>query len=278
MAKQTLPDIYSFTDYKKYLRKWIESHPMKGRGQLSALAKVMNCQTSYLSKVVSGDLNLSVEQALDACSFLSLNESEADYFLNLVSLERAGTVALRQRLKKQVTQMQGEGKRAWAKSDVDQILSSEDQQTYYSSWHYAVVHIAATISQYTTPEKISQAVNLPEDVVAKTLQFLLEKDLVRRLADGSLTFGKRRLHLDSNSLMQTRHHINFRMLSIQNLEKGMKDNNLHYSSVASVAKADVDVIREQISQMIRATREKIRDSEPADELVGLVVDFFKIAK
>ncbi len=251
---------------------------MKGRGQLSALAKALNCQTSYLSKVFSGDLNLSVEQALDACSFLGLNDAESDYFINLVSLERAGTVALKQRLKKQVSKQQAEGKKAWAKSDADQILSPEDQQIYYSSWHYSVVHMAATLSQFTTPEKIAEALCLPADVVENALKFLLEKDLVRKAEDGKLTFGKRRLHLDSNSLMQARHHINFRMLAIQNLEKGVKDNNLHYSSVASVAKQDVEVIREQISQLIRATREKIRDSEPAEELVGLVVDFFKIAK
>lgn len=271
-----LPNVYSFTDYKKYLQKWIESRPVKGRGVLSSMAKHLRSQSSFLSQVLSGTINLSAEQAFDLSSFLALTEEERDYFLLLISLARAGSSNLRSHLKKQVELAREAGFKIRVKAEIPQVLSAEDQQTYYSAWYYAVIHIAITVSQLQRTEDLSKTLGLRQDLVQDVVEFLIEKDLVRRQKDHSLTFGNCRLHLDWNSSLQAKHHSNFRLLAINTVDRGIQLDNLHYSSVVSLTKEDYQNIRDSISSQIRAIRQKVKDSEPAEELVCFSVDFFKI--
>ncbi|QDK46463.1 hypothetical protein DOM22_15470 [Bdellovibrio sp. ZAP7] len=278
MTETSLPSIYSFKDYKKYLQKWIEVHPMKGRGILSAMAKSLRTQTSFLSQVISGELNFSSEQALDLAAYLKLSESETDYLLLMVAYARAGSASLRARLKKQVETAKELGMKERVKSDITYVLSEQDQQIYYSAWYYSVIHIAATLPSLRNAKAIAHKLGLSVSLVENVLEFLLAKDLVRKDKDGHLTFGNSRLHLDWNSPLQVRNHSNYRMLTMNSVDKGIKLEDLHYSSVVSLANEDYQNIRDTISHMIRDARLKIRESEPAEELVCFAVDFFRIGK
>ncbi|WP_413585056.1 TIGR02147 family protein [Bdellovibrio sp. HCB274] len=278
MSEIITPSIYSFKDYKKYLQKWIESHPMKGRGIISAIAKSLRTQTSFLSQVLSGDLNFSSEQALDLSGYLKLNDAETEYLLAMVAYSRAGSANLRARLKKQVETMKELGMKERVVTYDAHELSPADQQVYYSAWYYAVIHIAATLTGLSTSKAIAHRLGLSEALVKNVLDFLLAKDLVRKNKDGHIVFGNKSLHLDWNSPLQIRHHSNFRMMTINSVEKGVLLEDLHYSSVVSLANEDYQNIRDTISKMIGEALKKIAASEPAEELACFSVDFFRIGK
>ena len=55
--------IFDFKDYKLYLAKVEERRPLKGRGFRAELARIMGCQTAYVSQVLNGRANFSLEQA-----------------------------------------------------------------------------------------------------------------------------------------------------------------------------------------------------------------------
>lgn len=242
------------------------------------MAKALRSQASFLSQVISGNLNLSSEQALDLAGYMKLTEAETDYLLLMVSYARAGSAHLRARLKVQVETMKELGMKARVKSDISAVLSEEDQRIYYSAWYYSVIHIAATLVGIRNSKQIADKLGLSLSLVESVLEFLLAKDLVRKDKDGHIAFGNSRLHLDWNSPLQVRHHSNFRMLAMNTVDKGIKLEDLHYSSVVSLANEDYQSIRDTISHMIKDARTKIRDSEPADELVCFSVDFFRIGK
>src|SRR5262245_54480093 len=99
-------NIYEYTDYRKFLLKFIHQSPKKGRGIRSKMAEVMNCKTSYVTQVLVGKAGLSVEQAYELREIFNFNEEEAQYFLLLVLYARAGTDALKKTLKKQISSTQ----------------------------------------------------------------------------------------------------------------------------------------------------------------------------
>src|SRR5688500_3076235 len=87
--------LFTYSDYKAYLRDWIRAHPHRGRGIKSRLARTAGCQVAYLSRVIERDAHLSLEQAMSLQGPLGHGRGEAKYFLLLVELARAGTQSLR---------------------------------------------------------------------------------------------------------------------------------------------------------------------------------------
>ena len=74
--------VFSFSTYKA-----IMAHHLLGathRGELTRAAKVLGCQRSYLSRVISESLHLTPDHAFNLANFFKINHSEREYFLNLV--------------------------------------------------------------------------------------------------------------------------------------------------------------------------------------------------
>src|SRR5438876_832579 len=133
--------IYKHTHYLAYLR---EAVGQKGArtGHKGVLAEAIGCQKTYLSKVLNGDADLSLEQALKACEHFRLSEDESQYFMLLVSHARAGDTTLRQHFKKQIEQMRSKNVAVEQKIKVGEFITEKDQQVYYGHWYYMAAHIA----------------------------------------------------------------------------------------------------------------------------------------
>jgi len=77
-------------DYRSFLLSVVED-PEKTRGYRKRLADEAGCQPSYLSQMLKGSVELTLEQAERLCGFWKLDELEAEIFLNLVLMGRAGS-------------------------------------------------------------------------------------------------------------------------------------------------------------------------------------------
>ena len=88
-----------------------------------------------------------------------------------------------------------------------------------------------------------------------------------------LKVGNARLHLAGDSPLIQKHHINWRLKAIQNLEDD-SSKSLHYSSIVSLAASDAEVIHEQLIQTIQKLKSVVRES-PEEELRSICLDFFK---
>src|SRR6185437_3962550 len=80
---------YDFTDYKSYL-----DETLKERGRKSAFCKAINCHPSFLSQVLKGAPNLSMEQGILASEFLGHSAAESKYFMVLLQHARSGSKKL----------------------------------------------------------------------------------------------------------------------------------------------------------------------------------------
>lgn len=265
--------IFDFEDYKSFLKAWIASQPHKGHGSKAKIARAVNCQTAYISQVVLSSSHLSLEQSERLAGFFQLSEEETEFFFLLVQKDRAGSETLKRYFLKQIKKIQN--RRAQLKNRVGEkaILNLDAQATYFSSWIYSAIHVLATIFEYQSKESISRRLQLPTAILNETLAFLISSDLLIE-ENGKLKSGSARMHLPHDSPLISKHHMNWRLRAIRDLEI-RRDDNLHYSSCVSISQKDVVVIREQLLRAIEATKKIIKGSSE-EMLYSFCLDFFEV--
>ncbi|MGK5089360.1 TIGR02147 family protein, partial [Bdellovibrionota bacterium FG-2] len=149
--------IFEFTDYKRYLTEVDEARP---RGFRKALAQATQCQTAYISHVLNGSGHFNLEQAEATARFLEMGRDETRFFLMLVEYNRAGTPSLRRVLSEQMDEMRERHLSLRKRVGIQATLSRENQAAYYSSWHYAAVHMAVTVPSLRTRSALGRALRL----------------------------------------------------------------------------------------------------------------------
>jgi uncharacterized protein (TIGR02147 family) len=267
-------DVIDYKSYKGYVNNWLDD-PSRGggHGSRAKLAKAIGCQTSYVAQVLKGSAHFSLEQIEALNLFMGHTEQEGSYLLSLVQYERAGSVPLKARFKKQLEEIQDSRLLLKNRLGVGQPLSSEHQAIYYSVWYYAAIHMMVSQERFQTAKSIADYLGLDIAPVNRALHFLLEIGLIDKKG-GQFRVGQKRIHLGSDSPLISKHHINWRLQAIRSLEKSRKED-LHYSSVATVSTEDVLKIRELLTRAIANAKSIIKDS-PDEEIVCLSIDFFRV--
>lgn len=270
----TKTEIFDYLDYKQYLSDFLKRLPAKGHGFRSRMAEAAGCRVAYVSQVLNGNLHLSMEQAEGLNILLDHASDECDFFLLLIQYGRAGTHALRERLKTQINQIRQKRLVLKDRVDIKATLDPIAQATYYSSWHYAAVHILVTIEGFQTKDAIATYLRVPPEKIAEVIEFLRSVGLVRNEV-GRIKPGIARIFLGSDSPMISQHHTNWRIRAIESLDRD-KNSAVHLSTLMSFGKKDLLRMKEQIVKSIEETRSIARESTPEEELYCFCVDFFKI--
>ena len=264
--------VYEYISYKTYMKKLLSTSG-KDRGARSKLAKFLNCQTGYISQVLRGNTDFSLEHAVKINEFLEHDEEEKHFFMLLVHYERAGSADLKKYYKKQIDLILRERSEIKSRINEDSALSKEDHAEYYSQWYYAAVHVIVSINKYQTKAKIKERLKLDQSSLNKVLSFLQKKQLIFE-EKGVYKIGARRIHLSKDSPMIPKHHTNWRIESLKALERG-EVNNLHYSSVITLSKSDAEKIKEVLLSSIERI-EPILTLSPEEDIYSMNLDFFKL--
>src|SRR4051794_12232451 len=98
-ADKTL-NLFEHNCYKTFTLAWIKQMPRQGKGEIARISGRLKVHPSRLSQILHGPHELTLEQAAEFVDYLGLSELEAEFFLNLVQLARAGTEKLRSRLER----------------------------------------------------------------------------------------------------------------------------------------------------------------------------------
>lgn len=268
-----MKNVFQYKDYKAYLNDLIQSKPARGRGIKSDLANFISCQTSYLSSVLKGPSHFSLEQADFVNRYFGHNTEEAHFFLLLIQLARAGTKELKKYFKDQIESIRKKRLILKDQLDVKETLSREDQATYYSHWYFSAIHIILTIPKFQTKDNIASAMNLPLNKVSQILEFLLSVGLAEQVGQRYVV-GKKRIHLEGDSPVISKHHSNWRMLAIRALESDNPED-LHYSSVVTVSEKDAYKIKSDLIEAIQKAKDCIKTSKE-EKIFSFCLDFFEI--
>jgi uncharacterized protein (TIGR02147 family) len=267
-------NIFEFNEYKAYLAHRVGGHRQR-RGLKSLVAKTLKCQPTYVSQVLNGSADFSPEQAEVLNRFFGHSREESLFFLLLIQKNRAGTRSLKEFVQSQLDEMQTKRLVISQRLGQKAKLTQEQQATYYSSWHFAAVHVALTIPSLRTRESIVQHLRIPSKKVDEVLKFLMEAGLAN--TDGRMySTTAVQIHLGNDSHNITKHHSHWRQQALESLDRE-ELSDLHYSTILSLSREDVLRIKNRILDEIRANQAIIKDS-PEEELFAYTVDFFSMKR
>lgn len=265
-------NIYSYKEYKAFLRDLIESYPKQGRGQARRLADHLAVNSVVISQVLSGSRDFTSEQALLVANFFGLDERATDYLLVLIQRARAGSKDLERYYDGKIQNLQQENQDLKNRVVEYKELSDADKGVFYSNWFYSGVRLLASIPEFQTIDEIAKYFGMSRSRVSEVVSFLLERGLCKDL-DGRIQMGPTATYVDSSSKYVNSHRRNWRLKALERFTEP-RETDLFYSSPYSLSEQDANQIREDLVKMISLISKKVGDS-PAEKLVCLNVDWFR---
>ncbi len=265
--------VFEFLDYRRYLLKFIHEQPRAGHGFRAKMAGHLDCKTSFISQVLGGDANFSVEQAFALISLLQLGAVEGKYFLALVQMARAGRKDLRDYFKKEAESLKTEALRLKNRIAEKSLRSKEDEFKYFSSAEYGYLHILTTIPEYQTRDALLKKSKLTVERFDQVLSYLLDLGYVA-YDKGRFVPGPMRLHVADDAAIIATHHTNWRIQAIKACQSA-ETRDFHYSSVISISREDFDSLRAKMVRHIEEYRKVINDSG-CEAPYSLCLDFYEL--
>jgi uncharacterized protein (TIGR02147 family) len=265
--------VYDHTDYVQFLNARLKAMP-QARGSQAALAKFLGVQSSFLSQVMSRRAHLSREQAVRIGEFFSLPYDELRFFMLLVDADRAGSKTLEEFYRTEIQAILQEREEVQERIGVHEQLPDEAQTIYYSSWVYGAVHILTALPGTQSVKAIAAHLRLPQQQIAEVVEWLRKNDLVVVEPDGKLSIGKGRIHIGRHSRHVARHHANWRIKSLDALERTTQAD-LHYTAFLGISREAMGVLKEKLMAFLQETEPVIAESKEEAGVV-LLLDLFEL--
>lgn len=268
-----MKSVFDSASYKDFLQSTEQSRKQVERGFRRRLAEAVGCQSGYISQVLNTKAHFSLEQGLLIAKFLGLSASEQKFFLTLIEKERAGTVELSRYFANELQQIKEKHLSIKERVGDFRELTESQQSVYYSSWHYLAIHMICTIPGFNEPKKIAESLNLSDEVVNTVLLFLIQTGILQQKKDQFIA-GYTQVHLSRESALIKQHHTNLRLSAVQSLISSRK-SDVHYSTVSTLSKADVEVLRAKMIELIETYVATVHPSKE-EELVAFNLDFYSL--
>lgn len=269
-----LKNINEFEDYRDFLVHCSKYHPLYGgRGFLKAISQAAQCQPPYITQVLQGKANLSLEHAEAIARFLGLSDHDKHILLLLLQKERAGTVPLKKYFENQILELRKDQLDLKKRLQLSSSFSEEFKARYYSTWYYSAIHMALTISNLKNPLTIAKHLHLDLELVHEVLNFLKEAQIIDE-TNGLINVHQSALHLDRDSPYIRQHHLQWRMQAVKSLDKNL-EKGFHYSAVFSLDQKDKKLIHEILAKATESAV-KVISSSKEESLSGLTLDFFDL--
>ena len=267
------PQIFEYVSYRAYLKDRLESLGPRS-GYKRRAADSLGVHTTFISQVVLGKADISLDQGERFNTFLEHTEAESEYFLDLVIFERASEQSLKSRFETKIKKRQAERLLIKKRLEKSKELAEEDQERFYSSHIYGMIHVLASIPLYQTREQLIKSTGFPPEIANNAVDFLLRIGVLQTIKD-AIHPGLNHVHLGRDSKSIRQHHTNWRTATIQQLGF-TKPNDLHYSLAFSCSDRDAVKIRESLLAHLESLSKTVEASTEQQAFV-YCFDFFRWA-
>jgi uncharacterized protein (TIGR02147 family) len=265
--------IFQHSNYKKYLREYIEQLPRQGRGQINRLAEHLGVNSTLISQVLNGPKDFTLEQGILVTEYLGLPNLEAEYFLLLIQIERAGIAKLKDHFRAKAAAAKAASMEVKNRVSTDGVLSDQDRAVFYSSWIYSAVRLYCSLGEGKSFDEICQRFELDRTRALSILEFLLKANLCKH--EGTLyKIGMQKIHLEQGSPYLGRHYSNWRLRAIQRGENLSKDE-LMFTAPFSIHPKDFAQLREEMLELIQKLYKRVGETDP-EEIACVNIDLFWI--
>lgn len=264
--------ICDYQDYKQFLKDKIASFPKAGHGVARKLSEHLGVNSVVISQVLSADKHFTIEQSLKVADFFFLKPAEKDYFVLMVSQERAGTHELKTYYQTKMNHIKNEVLSIKEHFAQARELTEPEKAQFYSNWYYSGIRLAVSLPDYRTVDSISERFQIPEEKVREILQFLLHVGLIEE-KDGLFRAGSRFTMITRESPFVNNHRRNWRLKALENLTSPGADT-VHMSAPFGLSKDNYEFVHREILAFVERISKEIQGGV-AEELACLNVDWFK---
>lgn len=265
--------LFDCLDYREYISFKLKAEIKLKKGGSASLARALGVNSSYVSQVIQGHKNLSSEQAYLLSEHFGFDTLECDYFAALTSYSRASNPNYKAHLTTQLMEMRRFARMREGLSTEDQPLDLPSQGIFYSSWWYAAIHLLTGIKEFKTSQNISRHLGISVADTEKVLDFLVTRGLCK-FTGSTYSVGLRSTHLHKDSPFRPRHHLNWRMKSIEHMPKA-DPQNFFFTAPMRIDEKTFSKIKIALETFCESQKEKVDLAD--DELVAcLNIDLFKV--
>lgn len=264
--------IWDFTEYKPYLIAQLGGAHTR-TGLRKELAEHIPVHTTFVSQVLKGKADFSLEQAEAINEFLEHTDDEAEYFILLLMKDRAGTRPLKVRFERKIKVMRDERLNIQKRIGTQETISDRDREKFYSTHYYGAIHVLTGIPDFRTVENLSVALRLSKPRVQEMVDFCLRIGILKE-EKGNLFPGSQHIHLGNQTELVLKHHMNWRQHTIHGLQF-LDPDDLHYSACVSLTHGDAFKIKESMLHNLKQNVDVI--SRSAEEVAYVLsFDFYKL--
>lgn len=264
--------IWNHISYRTYLIEKLGGEGTR-TGLRKKLAAAIPVHTTFVSQVLKGQADFSLEQAESINEFFQHTKDEGEYFILLVLKDRAGSRALKARFTEKIKAMREERLNIKSRVKNDSEISQKDREKFYSSYLYGALHVLTSIPEFRNAEKLSEALRLPRERVQEILEFLIKIGVIVS-QNGELRPGSRHIHLGGDSELVLKHHANWRLHTLSKLQFN-DPTAVHYSACVSLSRDDALRVKESILANLE-NNIKIISKSPEEEAYVYTFDFYRL--
>lgn len=267
MAAGSIHPIYSFEDYRHYISETLSSPPFE-RGARLKLAKFLNCQPSFISQMLSGKNELSLDHAHKVNLFLNHGNEESVYFINLVLLSKAASFELQRFFRTQLSQIKDQQMQIH-KVVQKKELDREDLINYYANWLCISIHMLVTIPTYQNPLALQQKLGASDLEFKDAVNFLTRTGLIQT-NEGRLEIGEAHLHLKKTSPIAQSASVMTRLKVLEKM-KLSDPTAVNFSSNFTISASARAELKKKILDFIVQLDDLIQRDDP-EEFCTLTLD------
>lgn len=184
--KSTLPHIYDFYDYRKYLQEWYLAKKSDNRYvTYRYIGMKVSMDAGYLVKVFQGAKHISDEKVKPFSKLLNLSKRESEYFSLLLKFGKA----------KSESSIRDYFEQLLTYTNIKSHLVTHDRYEFYQRWYYSAIREIINCTSVTKNDcsKIGSLLlpRVSEGDVEKGIALLLRLGFVVEDERGALTQSKK---------------------------------------------------------------------------------------
>lgn len=247
--------------------------PKNGRGQFLQISKALRVHSTLVSQILKGEKHFTQEQAFAITAYFSMNELETEYFLEMYQFNRAGSYDLCKYYEKKLGSIRKKFNDVSSRVKIKKKLNESDLALYYSDWSYMACWLLSGLDVVKDRGEIASRLNISIRKVNVICDFLVKVGLIIE-SNGEISMGNSRTHIGREHPLVSKHHINWRLKSIEYSDK-ISNTDLSFTAPLSISKKDFAKVKEVLLNSIEMISETVENSDP-DTIAFLNLDFIEI--
>lgn len=267
--------LYKHNDIRNYVKELLSKRPRGGRGELQMIAKALGVHSTLISQIMSGLRSFTEDQAHELCQYFELNDVESEYFLLLVQIEKSNTPKYKNFLKNKLALFRQEAEKISKSFTHENELTDAQKSIYFSSWKYSAIRIFCSLdSEGQSLENIMAKFSLTRTKALQMVDFLCDSRLCEKKNDHYIV-GQQRVYVDKGSIYFQKHHLNWRLKSVEKSENPTEDDKL-YTVILGVTEKDYQKFKDEVTKLLSSFSKTLEQTENPDQLVCFNCDLFKV--